>query len=211
MAKILQLESWRDQCPSKIIRRTATYRRPGWIHNIWTSLVVRQARVAIEMLVLAYPASCSESRHGWLVKFSLAAPPTPRRCTRCMHNKMSNRIPATPQALNKRPKSFQSNVHPKAVVPLNSRSEGAIEVLDILEPTAVDSAAEIGLADARIVGEDRRGSGQGNHPGFQHKGAAGDFQRHGGILLNQQYAEAGTFVEFDDAIEHLLDHDRCEA
>src|SRR5260370_36295786 len=101
MTKILQPESWRDQCPSKIIRRPATYRRPGWIHNIWPSLVVGPAPVTIETPVLAYSASCSESRHGWLEKFSLAAPPTPRRCNRCMHNKMSSLVPASPQDFNK--------------------------------------------------------------------------------------------------------------
>src|SRR3981081_1644295 len=53
------------------------------------------------------------------------------------------------------------------------------------QSAAACSAAEIGLADARVVGEDRRGSGQSNRPGFQHKSAAGDFQRHGRILLNQ--------------------------
>ena len=36
----------------------------------------------------------------------------------------------------------------------------------------VDSVAEIGLADTRIVGQDRRGAGQGNRPGFQHESAA---------------------------------------
>ncbi len=57
------------------------------------------------------------TRHGWLPKSSLAAPPTRRRCTRCTHDKVSSRIPATLQAFNKRPRSFQSSAHPKAVIP----------------------------------------------------------------------------------------------
>jgi hypothetical protein len=36
---------------------------------------------------------------------------------RCTRNKMSIRIPATAQALNKPPKSFRSDAYPQAVVP----------------------------------------------------------------------------------------------
>jgi hypothetical protein len=37
---------------------------------------------------------------------------------------MSNRIPASPLGLDKQPKSFKSNVHPKAVIPLIFKIEG---------------------------------------------------------------------------------------
>jgi hypothetical protein len=45
-------------------------------------------------------------------------------------------------------------------------------------PSTFDSAAKIGLAETRIVGEEISGPRQGNYAGLQYEGAAGDFQGH---------------------------------
>jgi len=55
------------------------------------------------------------------------------------------------------------------------------------------------------------GPGQGDRSGFQHESPACDFQSHRRILLDQQHAETGAFVELDNPVEHLLDHDRGKA